>query len=547
MLKSAPFDKYAGRFLTIEDEEGNLSKFVLNDAQKIVYKEVVRLSASGRPIRILILKGRQQGMSTFCQMYLFWRCHTRPGTRALTVGHVLPAVHDLYRKFERAWKELANDPLQSEGGLRLQPDLESGGEKGRRMLFADPLRSTYRADSATEPEGIGRGGTFSCAHFTEIPQWSKPAETMQAALAAIPDSADSAIFVETTAKGASGWFYEAWIAAIRQVERGIEPEFTPVFVPWFKTKRYRRARRKGEPTLDKRERAFRDDFKLDDEQVYWYRDQRQRYGDRVTEEFPSTWQEAFLSSGLPYFRQDALNFYKNLARSRIPIRKGAFVITKHGNRKKAKFTLDDFGPTRIYVDPEEGHRYSVGIDFASGRASDSSAIVVWDIDAKRIVAVHHSKWLPDDVLTESVLLARTYNLAFMVPERSGLGITLVDKLVNEWGYSNVYRDHDPIAVKQHGGARFGFATSVRTRSGMLESFAHLVHTRAADIPDDRLVDEMHTFVYVDEEGQKAAAASGTHDDLIMATAIAIEGSKAAPFHIDFKIEHNPSVSSVTGY
>jgi hypothetical protein len=215
----------------IEDEKGDLVRFDLNEAQEIVYAAIKARWAAREPVKLLILKGRQQGMSTLCQMLIAHRMFTQPGVRCLTVGHNLAAVHDLYGKFDRALKSLPEF---------LRPDVEPGGERGRRMKLADPVRSSYRADSAHDPEGVGRGTTVQVAHLTEIPQWSKPDETMQAVLATIPDTPQTMILVETTAKGASGWFYEAWMRAQRKLAKGEEPEFVPVFVPWFKTRRYAR-------------------------------------------------------------------------------------------------------------------------------------------------------------------------------------------------------------------------------------------------------------------------------------------------------------------
>jgi hypothetical protein len=508
-----------------------------------VYEAVLRKQEQGRPVRVLVLKGRQQGMSTFSQCYLFWRSVMFPGTRAMTVGHVLPAVHDLYRKFERSWKELGTHKL-SMAGFPLQPPTEPGGERGRRMIFADPIRSSYRADSATEPEGIGRGGTFNVAHLTEIPQWAKPDETMQAVLAAIPDTPDSAVFIETTAKGAHGWFYEQWVDSMRQIASGIDPEFVPVFVPWFKTERYARSIREGEPPLDKSERDFRDKYQISDEQVLWYRDQKQRFGERVYEEFPSTWQEAFLSSGTPFFRQDATDYYRE--KRRAPLTKGQFALDRVGSRTTAKFSRYDLGPTHIFAEPDKVSSYSVGIDFASGRSKDRSAIVVVNLDNKQVVATHSSKLLPDDVLTEAVLLAKMYNNALIIPERSGIGQALVDKLVNELKYVNTYRETDPVAVKHHKGTRYGWATSNRTRQWLLEELAHHIHTRALDIPDARIIEELTTFVYTGRADDHAAAAGGCFDDMVMCLAIACRGFSQMSIP-SYGKKNRYKVSSVTGY
>lgn len=544
LIANASFRQYAKTFIKIENELGEVVPLDLNEAQDIVYEEIERQRLAARPIRLLILKGRQQGMSTFCQAYIAWKALTHPGARCLTVGHQLPAVHELFGKFDRIIKEL---PVIPEIGLA-KPEVEDR-EKGRRIRFADPLRSQYRADSAQEPESVGRGMTIQYAHLTEVPQWAKADETMQAVLATVPDHPNTIVLVETTAKGATGWFYETWMKAIRAMERGEEPEFVPVFVPWFKTQRYQRKRRPGEPGLDVAETRFRDKYNLTNEQVYWYRDQREKYGERVTEEYPSNWQEAFLSSGMPFFRREDLKFYRE--RMRKPWRKGVFRLRRQGDRKIGKFLDEDFGPTHLFEAKVDGHRYSVGIDFASGRAADSSAIVVIDADTKRVVATHASKLLPDEVLSEAVLLARYYNDALIVPERSGIGQALVDTLVNTIGYTNVYREEDPVAVKFHHGARYGWATSNRTRSWLLEEMAHLVHYRELDIPCKRLVEEMGTFVYLKPD--YAAADPSSHDDLVMAMAIAVRGLASLPsISVDVDVDDdddywNPAISSRTGY
>lgn len=537
-MAAARFRDYARTFIAIEDEKGRILPFDLNEAQLIVDDEVERQIRIGKPVRVLILKGRQQGMSTYCQGRKAHRAFTRR-TRGLTVGHILPAVHELYSKLDRSWRGLTTSEASMElsrGGINLQPPLEPGmGEKGRRMVFADPLGSVCRYDSASDPQTVGRGITTQFIHATEIPQWAKPDETMQAILATIPDDPDTMVFVETTAKGASGWFYETWLAAMEDVKRGIEPEFYPVFVEWWHTKRYKRKRRSGEPKLNATELEFKAKYGLTDEQCYWYRDQRRKYGERVAEEFPCTWQEAFLSSGLPYFRREVMDAYREALPEEEPLRVGRYKML---TPKTAVWENDPGEGTRIYGNPEEGHRYSIGVDFASGRAKDYSAIVVMDVEARRVVATHKSQWNPDKVLQEAVLLGLTYKgpdgrPALIVPERNGIGQTLVDMLVappseRGLGYTNVYREHDTVAVKHHRGARYGWATSNRSREWLLEELATDVHNLSLSIPCPFVVAEMGTFVFSDDEGTKAEAADGANDDLVMALAFANRGRTYLP-------------------
>jgi hypothetical protein len=161
--------------------------------------------------------------------------------------------------------------------------------------------------------------------------------------------------------------------------------------------------------------------------------------------------------------------------------------------------------------------------------------------------------MPDDVLAEAVLLATAYNKALIVPERSGIGSAFVDRLVHEWGYANTYREVDPVAIRHHKSARFGWATSNRTKQWLLEEMASVVHTKTMQIPCSRLLEEMGTFVYLDEEGKLAGASEGAFDDLVMGFAFAIRGLTAAAPTMRFaererpKREHRPSISQRANY
>lgn len=558
-MARAGFREFCANFIHIENEKGEIGPFILNEAQEIILAEIERQWEIGKPVRIACVKGRQQGVSTFVQMFLFWQCVTRR-TRALTVGHQLPAVHELYGKFDRAYREMGNIPVAVElakAGITLRPPLEPGaGERNRRIVFGDPLGSIARYDSAADPDSVGRGMTFRLFHSTENPMWSRPADTMQAVLATIPDDSGTFVFVESTAKGASGWFYDVFTESMDDVKRGIEPDFYPLFIPWFLTKRYSRKRRSGEPRLSKSEIEFRNKYNLTEGQCLWYRDQRRKYGERVTEEYPSNWMEAFLSSGLSYFRREIMEQYRQAANDSEPLRTGRYKMLA---AKVAAWKDDPGGETRIYGSPEEGHRYSIGIDFASGRAKDYSAIVVIDVDAREVVATHRSKWNPDDVLDEAVLLGLTYvgpdgRPALLVPERNGIGQALVDRLVHKIRYTNVYKEHDTVAVKHHRGARYGWATSNRSRQWLLEELASSVHQRTLAIRCPFVVGEMQTFVFTDDDGEHAEAGDGANDDLVMALAFAHRGMTYLPAQAytitrDQKTpaQRRAHVSSRTGY
>src|SRR5579872_6655849 len=85
ILKSLPL--FAKNFLVIHDKVGQVRKFELNRAQKYIHDRLeAQLEATGK-IRALILKGRQQGVSTYVQARYFHKIITRRGKKAFILTH----------------------------------------------------------------------------------------------------------------------------------------------------------------------------------------------------------------------------------------------------------------------------------------------------------------------------------------------------------------------------------------------------------------------------------------------------------------------------
>ena len=56
---------YSKRYFKIKDKSGTLVPFELNSPQMIIWEELKTMLAEGKPIRVVILKARQYGISTF--------------------------------------------------------------------------------------------------------------------------------------------------------------------------------------------------------------------------------------------------------------------------------------------------------------------------------------------------------------------------------------------------------------------------------------------------------------------------------------------------
>ena len=78
------YSYYAEHSLKIRTKSGKIEPLVLNDAQKVLHEVVERQLATTGKVRVVILKGRQQGLSTYVGGRLYHRTcllYTSPSPR----------------------------------------------------------------------------------------------------------------------------------------------------------------------------------------------------------------------------------------------------------------------------------------------------------------------------------------------------------------------------------------------------------------------------------------------------------------------------------
>ena len=95
------------------------------------------------------------------------------------------------------------------------------------------LDSGYRVGTA-KAEGVGRADTIQYFHGSEVAWWGNAEEHVAGVLQAVPDEPGTEVWLESTANGIGGLFYNLWRAA----ERG-ENAYGVLFVPWFWHEEYR--------------------------------------------------------------------------------------------------------------------------------------------------------------------------------------------------------------------------------------------------------------------------------------------------------------------
>lgn len=78
---------YLENFIWIRNKQQKLQKLVLNPAQENLYGVIREEHQAGRPVRIIVLKGRQEGISTETEALMFQDAATRPLVNTLIMAH----------------------------------------------------------------------------------------------------------------------------------------------------------------------------------------------------------------------------------------------------------------------------------------------------------------------------------------------------------------------------------------------------------------------------------------------------------------------------
>lgn len=506
---------YIRRFLKITDKSGKLVPFLLNEPQERLYRVIREQWQQGKPVRIIILKSRQMGFSTLITAIIFWMAATAHRVQAMLVAHTDDATKNIFKKILLFYENLP-EPLKpmkrSSNAQELTFD-----RPARFRGDARGLGSNIRCATAGG-EGIGRSFTIRALHLSELAFWpGDKMNTLTGLLQAVPDEAGTLVVIESTANGFDA-FKNLWDKADANFAAGVEG-FTPVFFPWFEMSSYRRHIPKGFERTEEEEKLA-ETFQLDDYQLAWRRwcIEVNCGGsvDRFHQEYPSTPDEAFISTGRCVFDKRALVLRREQVR-KDRWEYGAFRVRLDTAGKIAswEWVPEAGGPIRIRKKPEEGVPYVLSGDTA-GTGSDFFAGHILDNRTGEQVAVIHHQ-LGERFFSEQMCcLGFFYNEALIGVETNYS--TFPQMCMEELGYRNFYvrerLDNFTGSMVQ----AFGFETNSRTRPVIIDGLKDVVLRSLEMITDYETLGEMLTFILNDR--WRPEAEQGEHDDLVMSLAIA---------------------------
>jgi hypothetical protein len=458
-------DWLAERLLHIRGKSGQLIPLRANRAQREFSQHCGQ--------RNIVLKARQMGITTWIAARFFLATITRRGTLTVLVAHDQRSAEEIFRIVRRFWENLPE-------GLRCGA-LRTSHANVRQMVFPE-MDSEYRVETAADPEA-GRGLTIQNLHASEVARWPRDAAATLASLRAAV-APDGEIVLESTPNGSSGCYYREWQSA---GETGTARHF----LPWWWTEEYRR--QGGAATdLSPEEADLVAKHGLSPEQIAFRRELKANFRGLAKQEYAEDAESCFLASGECFFEKELIE----------------------GRLLELLHTGDDWDarpPPWIFLPPQAGRHYIVGVDPAEGGSDGDYAVAqVIDRATGMQCAELSGHFPPHEMARRVTALARKYEGALVAVERNGVGGTTLAYLKDSEHYENLF-------VRE---GKLGFPTNAQTRPALVDTLAACFAVQPSLVQSSRLLREMRSFVR--QKTGRPAAGSGTHDDCVMAMALALK-------------------------
>lgn len=520
----------------IEDKKNQWIQPVPNALQFDIAEAYTWCIDNGVPCRLLILKPRQVGCSTFCGE-LFYHHMRRFQQNMMIMGDVTKRTEAVYRLFNRISE---HDNFQWDS--RYSYDTRKG-----RFLYADNQIGKVMYGTANDPKA-GISETRQCVWMTEAARYAKTGvrtdtNVITALLNSLANEPNTLGVAESTAEGAVGWFYGTYKGAVTLEERKkgkIGNGWIKVFAPWFAFPEHSLPRTNEteewfQKELDDRERCGIEKYNWSASQIAWRRRQIKQACNNdprmFDQDFPEDAESCFLASGRPRFHQDGLTRLEKMAEKLHPLgKRGVLVRTDRG---RIVFQDAPEGEAWLWVaageEPTPGRSYIGAIDPCTGAQSEGSMYPdahapgilrtgyyddkhTWHNDTlAAVIDVENGCRWDDSLIGDRMkLLLEWYGDCMVVPE-TGNGLGVLNVLQNKQARLYRRQKHDamnPGKVLQVA----GWETNADTRPMWVDAVATAIREETIDIGYLPAVKECQTF-YINDRG-RAEAKQGCHDDWV---------------------------------
>lgn len=473
MLKCAmSFTYWCHKYVKIAHPKRGLLPFILYKYQKRVIHEYHN--------RFCILsKFRQGGLTTVTVIWSLWRCLfkldetimvlSKSDREAIAAGEIV----------KRAMIELPE---------WMKPDLEKNND--HQKLFSDTGCKLF---FYTPEAARGRAITYLILDEAAfIPQMDKHWKAMFPTI-----STGGHCIAISTVNGVGNWYYDIFMGAKRS--RGFGKDFHIIELDYWEHPDY------NDPD--------------------WVKQTRAQLGEKG---WLQEVMRDFLGAGESYIDPEIINDLDLVTREIEPIRK---LFPEYNNPHEAQdidvdmiedWEMHQRGALYIWREPIEGREYIIGVDCAEGMGdeNDNSCFEVIDAVTCEQVAEFYSNIVPPHNFSQILaMVGRTYNNALVVVESQNAGLTVLEKLLHDSYYENIFESSQGASLKSKTTAP-GIKTTRANRPKFLETMQTRLINHSMAIRSRRFVKELKGFIF-NAQTKRAEASKGFHDDAIMAMCLAL--------------------------
>lgn len=197
------------------DEKGNIYKFQPRLSQKLLDAVIAEFDEKQVSIELLVLKGRQLGVTTWAALKFLRRMLFVPHTQAIMASVQADKSELIGRILDTAYNRC---PWWLVPRRLPKRAFENG--------------SVLSIQSGMQATGLAQGWTPSCVHVSELADIPNPQKTIEEGLLRATHSSRNLFMVlEGTGGGNIGWLADSWKSAKEDWPKG-QSRLCPIFVPW---------------------------------------------------------------------------------------------------------------------------------------------------------------------------------------------------------------------------------------------------------------------------------------------------------------------------
>lgn len=499
--------EWIATFIKIADKEGRVVPFIPTDEQSYLVDNLEHMN--------IISKSRQLGCSTITVALSIRECIIHDNATCVLISHNQSSTNDIFSKLKQQFYSLPD---------WLRPGLLTNN---RQALTFDNGSSVTCMTAGNKD--CGRGATYNgIVHLSEFSFWKNQDTQLKSILQAVSSSAT--VVIESTSNG-----FNKYSELFLQAQNG-ENAFKPFFFNWINgrslfEKQYKMAVKEYKAKHNNK-MLTEDDYDDEEielaklgmtpEQAVWRRDKVSVSGiDAFHIEFPSTPQESFVATGSSIFdNKRVCSVLSAIIESKVKP-----IPLDHISGIPA--TLRQFVHSKslsVWKIPKNNERYWLGIDVAEGLGGkrDYSTIFVMDKDGEECAEFRSNKIKPYEFADIVDTMGRWYNKGLLTVEKASGGHSVIERLRYEKKYMNMtkYKTYDEFQRMKW---NVGFDTNNKTKSIAVNDAREWFDKGLVKINSIELLEEMKVFVAEDNGAMNAVC--GSHDDLISAFWLCIQGAK----------------------